>query len=346
MQQPGPSWWKRCAACSALLLGGAMGCGSPAQTFGTATPQGRAIAELFVVALALSTVILALVYGLLAYVLRRYRGRPGDPEPPQVEGHRNLELIWTTTPLLLLTIVYVLTVRTMRAVDSAADAPGTLRVQAIGHQWWWEFRYPDLGVVTANELHAPVGVPLRVELEAFDVIHSFWVPALGWKRDAIPGKTNVMSLRVDEAGVYDGACAEFCGIQHAWMRIHLVAESPDQFGAWVRGQLATPPAGPPNGVPSAGQDSLVARGQQVFLQRTCINCHTVQGTPADGRVGPDLTHVAGRAWLGGGVVENTPENMARWVRDARTLKPGVLMPPFALSDDDLSAVVTYLEGLR
>ena len=345
MRRAAPTRWARYAAGGVVVLGGAAGCGPAAGLFGTATPQGRAIADLFVAALALSALILALVYGLLAYALRRYRGRPGDPEPPQVEGNRRLELIWTATPLLLLVVVFVLTVQTMRAVDTPPDAPGTLRVQAIGHQWWWEFRYPDLGVVTANELHAPVGVPLRVELEAADVIHSFWVPALGWKRDAIPGKTNVMALRVDEAGVYDGACAEFCGVQHAWMRIRLVAEPAEQFGAWVRGQQQ-PAAAPPADTPGPGKVSLVARGQQVFLQLTCVNCHTVRGTPAAGRVGPDLTHVGSRATLGGGVVDNTPDTMARWIRDARTLKPGVLMPPFALSDDDLSALAAYLRGLQ
>ena len=319
------------------------------ESFATVTPQGRAITDLFLVALAISVAILLLVYGLMAVVLRRDRGRPGDPDPPQVAGNRRLELLWTATPSAVLLVMFVSTVSTMRTVYPAVPPADALRVQVIGHQWWWEFVYPDLGVTTANELHAPVGVSLQLEIQGADVVHSFWVPALGWKRDAVPGKTNVMFVRVDQPGVYDGACTEFCGVQHAWMRVRFVAEPAAQFQTWVQGQRQPPAsAADPGatGATGAGQASLVAQGQQVFQRTTCINCHRVQGTPATAGVGPDLSHVGSRSTLGAGVVANTPENLRAWVRNARAVKPGVLMPPYALSDADLDALVAYLGSLK
>ena len=319
-----------------LLLAGGVACTLPVDTLNPVTPQGLAISNLFNLALALSALILALVVGLLLVAIPRYRERPGAPEPPQIHGNRNLEIFWTATPALLLTVIFFLTLRTMHVVDAAA--PGALRVQVLGWQWWWEYRYPELGVVTANELHVPVGVPLELELTGGDVIHSFWAPQLIGKRDAIPGKWNVLRPQVQQPGIYDGACTEYCGMQHAWMRIRVVATPPDQFDAWVRGQQQ--PAAPP-------PDPLAARGQQVFLQHTCVNCHTIRGTPADGRVGPDLTHFGSRTTLGAGVRANTPENLREWIEHVQTVKPGALMPNFAgLPSADLDALVAYLQGLK
>src|SRR5439155_11022940 len=172
---------------------------------------------------------------------------------------------WTIAPLLLLSILAIPTLQTMASVD--APSPAAHRIQVIGHQWWWEYRYPELGVVTANEVHVPTGRPLQLELGAADVIHSFWVPRFGWKRDAIPGKINTMPASIEEAGVYDGACAEYCGLQHAWMRIRIVAEVPDRFDAWVAQQRQ--PA-------SAPQSDAARRGQALFTASTCVNCHTVR----------------------------------------------------------------------
>jgi cytochrome c oxidase subunit II len=318
-----------------LLLGGAA-CSPAFDMLHPVTPQGQAIAALFNLALALSALILTLVVGLLLGAIWRYRARPDAPEPPQVHGNRNLEIFWTATPVLLLTVLFFLTLRTMNAVE--ATEPGGLRVQVIGWQWWWEYRYPDLGVVTANELHVPVGTPLALELTGGDVIHSFWVPRLTGKRDAVPGKWNTLRLQVQQAGTYDGACTEFCGMQHAWMRIRVVADPPDQFDAWVRAQRQ--PAAQPN-------DPQRARGQQVFLQNTCVNCHTIAGTPATARVGPDLTHFGGRTTLGAGVRTNTPEHLREWVQHVQGVKPGALMPNFdGLPAADLDALVAYLEGLK
>jgi cytochrome c oxidase subunit 2 len=224
----------------------------------------------------------------------------------------------------------------MSNVDAAS--PSALRIRAVGHQWWWEYQYPDLGVATANELHVPLGVPLQIELDGADVIHSFWVPQFGWKKDMIPGKTNVMWVQPEQPGVYDGVCTEYCGTQHAWMRIRVVVEPSERFDAWIAQQRQ--PA-------AAAQGPATARGQQVFLSNTCVNCHAIGGTTATARVGPDLTHVGSRTTIGAGLVENTPDTLRQWVRNAHDLKPGVLMPAYnSLSGDDLDALVQYLMELK
>ena len=254
-------------------------------------------------------------------------------EPRQVQGNRRLEVIWTVTPALVLAGIFVAVVQTMRSVDAAP--PDAARVRVIGHQWWWEYQYPDRGVVTANELHVPTGVPLRVDLESVDVIHSFWVPQFGLMRDTIPGKLNQMALTIDRPGDYAGACTQYCGAQHAWMRQRVVAEPPDQFDAWAQ-QQAQPAA--PSNLP----------GQQVFLQNTCVDCHAIRGR-APAQVGPDLTHFGSRSTIGAGVLPNTPDgsNLRSWIRDAQSIKPGVLMPTYhSLTDQDLNDLVQYLESLK
>lgn len=319
-----------------LLLIGASACAAPIDSFNPVTGRGRAISDLFVVTLVLSALVFLLVVGVLAYVLVRFRSRADAPEPPQIHGNTRLEIGWTIAPLLLLVVLFFMTVQTQRIVE--AEAPGALRIRVIGHQWWWEYQYPELGLITANELHLPVGRPIKLELEGADVIHSFWVPQLGWKKDTIPGKTNDIWAEFDQAGVYDGACTEYCGTQHAWMRVRLVAEPADQFDAWARQQQQPSPA------PS---NETTRRGQAVFLQNTCVNCHAVAGTPANARVGPDLSHFGSRTTIGSGVLDNTPENLRRWLAEVQRVKPGALMPNYnILPEDDLRALVDYLEGLE
>ena len=318
----------------ALLI--TTGCGARVDSFDPVTTQGLPISNLFWFELLLSTLLFLFVAGVLAISIVRFRARPGDPDPPQIHGNRKLEIAWTSGAALLVAILFVLAILTMGTVDAAA--PSAVNVQVIGHQWWWEFDYPDAQVATANELHLPVGQHVTIQLTSADVIHSFWVPQFGWMRDAIPGKTNTMQVTVDRAGDFVGACNQFCGLQHAWMRDHVVGEPPDQFQAWLNAQRQ--PA-------SAPTDPLAQRGQQVFQSNTCVSCHTIRGTPAVGRVGPDLTHLGSRMTLGGGILDNTPANVARWVHSAQDVKPGVLMPAFpSLSSDDLQAVAAYLEGLK
>jgi cytochrome c oxidase subunit 2 len=300
------------------------------------TPGGAAIAGLFWLVLAASALVFLLVAGVLLLAIVRSRSRPDEvAEPEQVHGNRTLELVWTAGPALLIGALFVLAVVTMGRAD--AEEPGARRVRAVGWQWWFEYRLDD-GAVTANELHLPVGVPIRIELTSGDVIHAFWVARFGWKRDMIPGRLNVLPVRVDQPGTYEGACAEYCGQQHAWMRIRVVADPPEAFEAWLARQRA--PADPP-------ADEAAGRGQAVFLANTCVNCHTVRGTAAAGRVGPDLTHFGERTTLGAGVAENTAEELRRWLRDPHRLKPGALMPSYPnLADEELDALVAYLRGLR
>ncbi len=302
------------------------------ESFDPVTRQAVEITNLFNAELVVSALLLALVLSWLVLSLVRFRARPGDnTEPPPVHGNPRLELAWTIAPAMALGIVFIVVVLTMRSVEAVPS--GAQQVRVVGHQWWWEFQYPGLGVVTANELHVPVDTPLQVNLESVDVIHSFWVPRFGMMRDAVPGRTNQMSIFVQRAGIFDGSCTQYCGRQHAWMRIRIVAEPREQFDAWAAQQ--------------AGPATLAgAPGQQLFVQNTCVNCHTIRGVSAD-NVGPDLTHLGSRATLGAGVIDNTPDNLHRWIRDASSIKPGVLMPAFAdLSEAELNALVDYLEGLR
>jgi len=281
-------------------------------------------------------VVLVVVQALVVYAILKFRRRPDEAEgpeevPAQVHGNTRLELAWTAAPALLLVLIFVLTVRTMGSVE--AEAASAMRVRVIGHQWWWEYQYPDLGIVAANELHLPVGQPVRLELESADVVHNFWLPQFGWKKDNTPNHVTPMNVQVDQPGVYDGACTEFCGVQHAWMRIRVVAQPPAEFQGWVAQQQQ----------PATG---AVARGRQVFQQHTCINCHAIQGV-GDARVGPDLSHFGGRTIIGAGVLPNTPENLAAWIADPQRIKPGALMPGYPdLSEADLRDLVAYLEGLK
>ncbi|MGI9148233.1 MAG: cytochrome c oxidase subunit II [Chloroflexota bacterium] len=303
------------------------------KSFDPVTPPGLSISTLFVLDLVVSGLLMALVTMWLGVALVRFRARPGQTdEPPQVHGNRNLELIWTITPALVLGVVFVLVIQTMRSVDALAS--GAQPVRVIGHQWWWEYDYPDAQVIAANELHVPVGAPLQISLESVDVIHSFHVPQFGWMQDTVPGKANQMSVLVNRPGVYDGACNQYCGLQHAWMRIRVVAEPVDQFNAWLQ-QQSRPitPAG--------------TRGEQVFVQNTCVACHSIRGLQATAHVGPDLTHLGSRTTLGTGVVDNTAAYLQQWIRDPQSLKPGVLMPAYQnLSSTDMTALVDYLESLK
>ena len=203
------------------------------------TPGGGAIAGLFWVALAASVVVFLLVVGWLGLSIARFRARPGEVgEPEQVHGNRTLELLWTAGPALLIGALFVLAVVTMGRAD--AEEPGALRVRVVGWQWWWEYQLAD-GVVAANELHLPLGAPVRLEMTSGDVVHAFWIIRFGWKRDVIPGRSNVLPVRVDQPGTYDGACAEYCGRQHAWMRPRVVAEPAEAFQAWLERQRAPSP---------------------------------------------------------------------------------------------------------
>jgi cytochrome c oxidase subunit II len=290
--------------------------------------------------LAICAVIFVVVGYLLVHVIVRFRGAgtPDDREPPQVYGGDAIEVAWTVIPVLIVVVLFLATARTIFEVEHARLPTDALRVTVVGHQWWWEFRYPDLGVVTANELHLPVSEtarrrPALLRLESVDVIHSFWIPQLNGKTDVIPNHPNSMWVEPLQVGTFYGQCAEYCGTQHANMQIRVIVHSRGDFDAWVSAQRQ-PPA-----------DSAGA-GRAVFLATACVNCHTVQGTSARGTFGPDLTHLMARATLGAGVAPNTRDNLRRWISDPAHLKPGALMPAMNLPDDQIDAVVAYLMTLK
>ncbi len=264
-----------------------------------ASPEAAAIGRLFGGTLIFLGLILVLVISLIVYALVRYRERPGGPEAEQVFGSPRLETIWTLIPILSLAVLALFTAWAMRASDPPArDEQPDLLITA--HQWWWELNYVKSGALAANEIHIPVGQRLLVELRSADVIHDFWVPQLARKIDIIPGHPNHIWLEADRPRTYLGVCAEFCGNEHAWMRFQVIAQPAQQFTAWLQEQLH---------VPAVPNSALAQRGRQLFVQRTCANCHRIAGTPAKQHIGPDLTHVASRALLAGGALENTPTNL-------------------------------------
>ena len=310
--------------------------------FTTVTTPGDEVKTLALFVLAITAVIFVIVGGLLAYSVVRFRSRPDDDgrEPPQVYGSNPVEFAWTTVPTLIVFVLILTTARTIYTVQAAPRPPGAIGVRVVGHQWWWEFQYPDLGIVTANELHIPLSdphhpTPTFLELESADVAHSFWVPRLAGKTDLIPNKKNAMWIDPREPGTYLGQCAEYCGTEHALMLLRVVVHPRDAWERWVAAQQQP-----------AMQDGSVARGRAVFESTACINCHTVRGTVATGQFGPDLTHLMSRETLGAGVALNTPEHLKIWVNDPRVMKPGALMPAMNLAQNDLDDLVAYMTTLR
>ena len=302
-------------------------------------------ASLAKMVLALSLVVFVVVGGLIVYSVMRFRARTGkaDAEPPQVYGSAQVEAAWTTVPLIIVIVLMLATGRVIHEVQAATQPPNAVEVTVIGRQWWWEIRYPKLGVVTANELHVPVSDsivrrPTFLTLESSDVAHSFWVPRLAGKTDLIPNRTNHMWVEPRATGTYLGQCAEYCGPQHTLMLLRVVAEPPEQFARWVEQQRQSASAPP--------ADSAAAAGRSVFLGTVCASCHTVAGTSANGRIGPDLTHLMSRATIGAGVAANTRDRLRAWVRNPDELKHGVLMPAMQIDDAYLDQLVAYLLTLR
>jgi cytochrome c oxidase subunit II len=313
------------------------GCGSmPVIT--PAGPGAAAIVDLWWWLFWMTVVPAVFVLGFLflAVLRRRRAGRVSE-----VPASRDVAIILWVGAAMPLAVIVVLMVQSFRTGQHTNEPPqpATVRVQIVGHQFWWEVRYPDLGVVTANEIHVPVGESTLIELTSSDVIHSFWVPALHGKIDTIPGRTNVFWVQSDRAGVYRGQCAEFCGTQHALMGLLVVAEDRAAFDAWVarRQQPATRPV-----------ESQALRGQEVFVEASCHLCHAVTGLfePRVSNTGPDLTHLAGRRTLAAAAMPNTTENLRAWIRNPHDRKPGVRMPASVMAEADLDALLSFLRSLE
>ncbi len=271
----------------------------------------------------------------------RFRRKPGDTRiPPQVHGNTRLEIAWTLVPAIILALIAIPSTRLIFQLnrDPGPDS-GALTVRVIGHQWWWEFQYPDQNVVTAGDLHVVVGRPVRLLITSQDVIHSFWPPRLAGKVDAIPGRQNIMVFTPEETGVFYGQCAELCGAQHAHMQFRVVVQTQQEFDAWIANQQQPAPE------PPAG--SLAATGKELFLGSAgCYACHTVNGTQAQGKVGPNLTHVASRNLIAA-FLPNTPENLHSWISNPQGVKPYTKMVlPRQLSREEVDAIVAYLQTLQ
>src|SRR6202046_508403 len=292
--------------------------------------------------LSITGLIFAVVFVLLAYAVVKFRKRPGDDgrEPPQVYGSTQIELAWTVIAVLIVVVLFLATARVIHSIQDAPKPENALEVVAVGHQFWWEFRYPQLSVVTANELHIPVSevahpTPTFLTLLSADTDHSFWIPQLAGKTDLIPNRVNQTWMDPQQPGLYLGQCAQYCGTQHAKMLLRVSVDSPEDFDTWVRAQNQP-----------ANQDEKEIAGRKVFESTSCVNCHAGGGTNGTGRFGPDLTHLMSRRTIAAGAAENTPENLRLWIQNPDAIKPGSLMPSMKLSDTELDAVVRYLETLR
>src|SRR5438270_5417024 len=308
----------------------------PSNALDPHSPQARAIYDLGIVSTIVFIFIFLIVAGAIVYAIFRFRAREGEPEPKQFAGSEKVEIIWTAIPFLSVVFLFVLTLRGMNRADPPPAPSPDLVV--TGHQFWWEAQYPATGAITANEIHIPTGKPLSVRLESKDVLHEFWVPELTRKMSNVPGQPNHIWLQADKPGTYIGQCSEFCGTQHAWMRILVVAEEPSKFEEWQRAQLQP-------GL--AATSDATAKGLALFQTSTCINCHAIRGVAgADLRVAPDLTHVGSRKQLGASILENTPANMHRWIKNPQAIKPGALMPDFNFTDEQLNQLSEYLSTLR
>ena len=347
----------------------------PTTIFSPESTPARAIFGLSIFVLAITGLIFAAVTTLLVYALVRFRARPGDDsEPPQVFGSTQIELAWTIIPLLIIVVLFLGTARVIFSVQDAERSAAALNVVVVGHQFWWEFRYPDYNVVTANELHVPLSDarssrPTFMKLTSADVVHSFWVPRLAGKTDLLPNRINEMWIDPQRSGLFDGQCAQFCGAEHAKMLLRVYVDTPEQFEAWIATQqkqvnaasssAAHSPPDLTSNTPGSSRAlqvsqtvkvsqarSAAATGRDVFEHQACINCHTVRGTVADGRFGPDLTHLMGRHTIAAGAADNTPENLTRWIADPATFKPGALMPPMHLTDEQNTQITDYLTTLN
>jgi cytochrome c oxidase subunit II len=321
-------------AVAAAIAAVAAGCATDTtpNSLDPAGPQSRSLETLWWVLLAMATGVFVIVGGLILWALfsRRHDGNPG-----RWSDDRFIVVGGIVLPAVVLAVVGVLTVTHIDDVRPGASGDA-VQVEIVGHDWWWEVRYPELGITSANEVNMPVGRDVALTLRSDGVIHSLWIPQLGGKTDLIPGQTNHMNLRADRAGTFTATCAEFCGLQHTKMLFYAIAREPDDFDAWVADHRE----------PARPTDAAARRGAEVFGQQACGACHTVAGTDADGRRGPDLSHVGSRHRIGAGVLDNTPAGLAEWITHNQQVKEGNLMPDYAVSGSELDDLVTYLRALR
>jgi cytochrome c oxidase subunit II len=331
---------------TALLLSG---CGGGLQSvLDPAGPQSQHISRLWWFMLVTCTVVFVLVIALLIAAVRKGRDELQDPTVPPArqtkESDRRRGVIVAVATAITIAILFAFMVDSFfvgKGLTAELERKQGVNIEITGHQWWWEVRYQDVDAssifTTANEIHIPVGVPVTFSLKASDVIHSFWVPNLHGKKDLIPGKISTIWLQADKPGIYRGQCAEYCGHQHAHMALWIFAEPREQFDAWRRAQIQSAAS------PATATEQ---KGQQLFLSSACVMCHAINGTPAGSNVGPNLTHLASRRTIAAATLPNDRQHLAQWVADSQQIKPGNRMPPNKFAENDMQALLDYLQSLK
>ena len=311
----------------------------PQTTLQASGPVARSELGLMALGLWIMLPVFVVVVALLVIAMVRFRAKPGDNSvPPQVEGNHWLEIAWTVIPFALLVVLAVPTFRQNFALAATQTGPNVLNVTVVGHQWWWEFDYPDLGIVTADEMHIPAGVKVNLTLKSDDVLHSFWVPQLGGKEDTVPGVDNHMWIEADQAGTYPGQCAEFCGTSHTDMRLLVVAQSQSDFQTWVQ-QFQHPDSQPQGADAKAGMD---------VFKNNCASCHTIGGTDFKGTKAPNLTDFSAHETAAAATLINDPQDVQHWIESAQKIMPDTIMPSFEglLTPQQMADVTAYVEGLK
>jgi cytochrome c oxidase subunit 2 len=372
-----PRWRKlplgQLVALALVTLAGCTGGDHPQSTLAPKGDYAEMVDGLFMTTVYLATIVFVVVEAALLYAIFKFRGKPTDPEPKQTHGSTVIEIIWTVVPAVVLAVVAVPTVKTIFATakvpTTSVDGQAPLKVEVIGHQWWWEFRYPELGITTANELHVPVGRTIDLRMKAVDVLHSFWIPQFAGKRDVFPNRETRLWFTAKEPGAYPGACAEFCGLQHGRMDFYVMADTPEQFTAWQATRTsdsalaatgmpkpapkpdttagAAAPAAPESVPMVAILEPQVAEGMALFQTKGCIGCHSANAmTPMKGMLGPNLSGIGSRTMIAAGWLPNTDENLKRWLHDPQAVKQGVGMIIPKLTDAEVDALVAYLRTKR
>jgi len=300
----------------------------------------RILQDLFTQIVVLAVVVFVIVEGALLWAILRFRAESSTRVPTQTHGNTRMEIAWTIAPTLVLVAIAVPTVRTVFETYNPPKVANPIRIVAVGHQWWWEFQYPDLNIITANEIVFPAGQQVNLEIKSADVVHAFWIPKLGGKRDAIPMRTNVLWWTADQPGTYYGQCTQLCGTSHANMRLRAIVKTDAEWQAWLSAM------GSATGVPPSRAPENVQRGYQLVSTGACIGCHAIKGTSLVARAGPDLTRFGDRITLGSGLYPNDEAHLIAWLRDPQGSKPGNKMPNLGLSDEDAAAIAAYLHSLK